>query len=81
MFVFIKKNIVKITEKTREIVKKSPKKIAIITPQIEPIVISKLLVVINDFSLDACQLNVSHYRAEILTIFVTYFGRNDDFIN
>ena len=59
----------------------NPCKIAKITPQIEPIVISKLSVFINDFSLDACQLKVSHYRAEILTIFGSYFGRNDDFIN
>ena len=23
----------------------------------------------------------THYRAEVLTIFCSYFGRNDDFIN
>ena len=26
-------------------------------------------------------VTVPHYRAEILTIFCSYFGRNDDFIN
>jgi hypothetical protein len=26
-------------------------------------------------------LYLPHYRVQILTIFVSYFGRNDDFIN
>jgi hypothetical protein len=46
-----KKNIFKIIEKKlREIIKKIPKKFAIITPQIEPTVILKLSVVINDLT-------------------------------
>ena len=35
----------------------------------------------NIVKISALYCTVPHYRAEILTIFCSYFGRNDDFIN
>ena len=35
----------------------------------------------NIVRLSALYCATLHYRAEILTIFGSYFGRNDDFIN